>query len=235
MEFLRSFIIYALWLLSLNTSGKLSFDQSKKMHRYDKDNRNLLYNTRSKNVRYERDIKTIIIWGGGNIVPLVGFSQNAWSCLSLLRTGIHYNYFFRKWFGIACRVALFGDAYLSDDGGAVAIHSLSMCSFEPLRVVWSYNGDGIRPNKSYLGGSLGIMIPVGYIEFSKIDSSAGSAPKYYFGYFSEVWLTVNLVLFEMISPSGFYMNLSATQSLCDWPAIPIPTVGITVGYHWKLM
>ena len=166
------------------------------------------------------------------MVPLVGFSLNPWSCLSLLRTGIHYNYFFRERFGIACRVTLFGDAYISNPDGALT-HSLSMCSFEPLRVVWSYNGGGIRPNKLYLGGGLGIMIPVGYIEFSKIDSS--NKHIYYFGLFSKIWLTVNLVLFERISPSGFYMNLSATQSLYEWPDIPIPVVGITMGYHWKLM
>ena len=125
-----------------------------------------------------------LTWGGVNSVVVVeGISGNFDACsFYLLRFGSEYKYLFDRYVGIVFRLGVLDGSYRSGSNFCSTILSLGV------GLEWSYNGIGSksRINKTYYGGSIGVL-----------------------GLWGGVGLDVQgkLTPFKMRKPYGLYMSV----------------------------
>ena len=133
-----------------------------------------------------------ITCGGGNGTSLIEgiLGRRTVSLLYLLRFSPEYKYFFNGYVGIVSKFGVFDGMY---NGNCYSILSLGV------GLEWSYNGTGgdSRINKTYYGGSIGVLGLWG----NTIDGSN----KFTFES-KKFGVQIRLTPFKMCKPNGLYMS-----------------------------
>ena len=139
-----------------------------------------------------------LTWGGVNSAAIgLSIKHRAPAYLFyLLRLGPEYKYFFNGYVGVVSRFGIFDGKYRNGTRHHSSFLSLGV------GLEWSYNGTGSksRINKTYYGGSIGVL---GLWGGGDVDDSYSRIK-----FELDKWdVQVRLTPFKMRKPSGLYMSI----------------------------